>query len=330
MRFDNPAWFLLLLVLPLLFIRRRKIRPAGIRYPSIEIIPEFREGRMAKLARVIFPLLRFGALALVIAALARPVTVRSEEAETIEGVDIILITDVSSSMTAKDLGEKSRLDYAKEVIKDFIAKRPDDQIGLVVFSGRAFTQAPLTIDHDILLSLVDQMKTGMIEDGTAIGMAIGTAVNRLKDSKAKSKVAILLTDGENNAGVIDPMTAAQIAQMYGIRVYTIGVGSKEGYRFTVRDPSTGQLFTGVYSFNEDLLKDIARTTTGSDGNYFNATSAGRLKEIYDRINRLEKTEIEVKHYEKKTELFVAFAMIAALLLIAEVALAETIFRRIPA
>ena len=330
MRFENPAWFWLLLLLPLLAWYWRREKPAGLLFSSISLLPPMQESLNARLARRVPPALRILVLVLLTVALARPVMVAGESVSTVEGIDIMLVNDCSSSMTATDLGPQSRLEYAKEVEKDFVSRRPNDRIGLVVFSGRAFTQSPLTVDHDLLYGLIDRIQPGMIEDGTAIGMALGTAVNRLRDAKAKSRVIILLTDGENNAGVIDPITAARIAATFGIKVYTIGVGSPQGYRFTVRDPNSGQLMTGVFGFNEKLLREIARITTGSDANYFNATSAGELKRVYALIDRLESTEMEVKRYEKKTEIFAVFALAALLVLLLELTLRETVFRRLPA
>ncbi|RMH56980.1 MAG: VWA domain-containing protein [Candidatus Hydrogenedentota bacterium] len=324
-----PQYFWLLLLLPFPFLVQRKRREAAVLFSSFRLLPPSIRRRRRRLRHILPPVLRFFVLLLGIVALARPVKIKRNVTETVEGIDIVLVMDVSSSMSARDLGRRTRLETAKEVIKEFIGKRPNDRIGLVVFSGRAFTQAPLTLDHDLVATLVDSLKIGMIEDGTAIGTALGTAVSRLRTSKARSKVVILLTDGDNNAGVLDPLTAAELARQFSVKVYTIGLGSESGYRFTQRDPATGRLFTGLYRFNPRLLRRIAQITTGSEAAYFNATSEEELRQIYDTIDALEKTAIEVKRFEKRDEYFAPFLFAAVLLLTLEIVLTATVFRRVP-
>ena len=275
-------------------------------------------------------LLRIAAFILLVIALARPQTHDSLKNETIEGIDMMLAMDVSTSMLAEDLSP-NRIEAAKSVAAEFIAGRPNDNIGLTIFAGEAFTQCPMTIDHGALLSQLKNVRTdiaarGLIEDGTAIGMGLANAVGRLKDSKAKSRVVILLTDGSNNRGDISPMTAADIAKSLGIRVYTIGVGTNGMARYPIAAGGQTQYIQVPVEIDTKTLGDIAR---GTDGKFYRATNARELREIYQEIDKLEKSKIDVQHFSRRYEAYQPFALGALLALLLEVLLRITVFRRIP-
>ncbi|MDP4763989.1 MAG: VWA domain-containing protein [Salibacteraceae bacterium] len=258
--------------------------------------------------------LRLLAISAMIVGLARPQSSTKLQSITTEGIDIIMAMDISSSMLARDF-EPNRLDAAKEVATEFIKGRPNDRIGLVVYSGESFTQCPLTTDHDKLINLLAELKNGMITDGTAIGMGLATAVNRLKESTAKSKVVILLTDGENNSGNIPPLTAAEIATTFGVRVYTIGVGTVGEAPMPYQDVIGRIRYQNVpVTIDEKTLTQIADLT---DGEYFRATDNQKLKDIYQKIDSLEKTIIEETQFEKKSEEFLPLALLALGLLMLE-------------
>ena len=307
-----------------------RMRP-GARWPVLG--PWGARSRALVVARRSLPVVRILALALLVAALARPQVVRHEEQIRTEGIDIMLALDISGSMQAEDFKPRNRLYVAKEVIAQFLDLARNDRVGLVVFAGQSFTQCPLTLDYAMLRSLLSGVETGMVEDGTAIGTALANAVSRLKDSAAKSKVVILLTDGENNAGKIDPQTAAKIAQALSVRVYTIGVGKEGGAPIPGNHPVYGK----VYARNPDgslaltkldvpLLRGIAETTGGQ---FFRATDADALKKIYAQILDLERTKFEVKQFERAKEYY-RWATIPALALLAlEVLLAHTRLRVLP-
>ena len=265
-------------------------------------------------------------IALVIVILARPQSTNSWQNSSTEGIDIMMAIDISSSMLAQDL-RPNRLEAAKNVAAAFINGRPNDNIGLVVFSAESFTQCPLTTDHAILLNLFKNIQSGMIEDGTAIGLGLANAVSRIKDSQAKSKVIILLTDGSNNRGEIAPVTAAEIAKTFGIRVYTIGVGTKGEAPYPFRLPG-GMIQTQMIpvDIDEPTLKQIA-TTTG--GQYFRATDNASLKEIYSEIDQMEKTKISVREYSKKQEEYKNIALLLLALLLLELLLKHTLLKKIP-
>jgi Ca-activated chloride channel family protein len=276
------------------------------------------------------PLLRIAAFVAVVLVLARPQTQNSWKNETVEGIDIMLAMDVSTSMLAEDL-KPNRIEAAKNVAAEFIAGRPNDNIGLTIFAGESFTQCPMTIDHSSLLSLLQNVRTdiaarGLIEDGTAIGMGLANAVSRLKDSKAKSKVVILLTDGSNNRGDISPMTAAEIAKSLGIRVYTIGVGTTGTARYPMNYGGTVQYVNLPVEIDENTLRSIASAT---DGDFYRAKNNKELNQIYQEIDKLEKTKLNVKQYSRRYEAYQPFALMAVLALLLEVLLRITIFRRIP-
>lgn len=275
----------------------------------------------------LLPALRLLAILSLLVALARPQTSYDEEKMTTEGIDIVLAVDVSSSMLAKDFSP-NRLEAAKNEAIDFIQGRPHDRVGLVIFSGESFTQCPVTIDHAIVKSQLAQIKNGLLEDGTAIGMGLATSTQRLKESEAKSKVIILMTDGVNNKGLIDPLTACDIAMQYGVRVYTIGIGTNGKAMTPVGMAPNGELVFDYQDvqIDEQLLKDIAKKTGGQ---YFRATDNKRLREIYSQIDQLEKTKIEVSAFERKTEKFYAFAFLAALLLLSEIIFRYLFLKSIP-
>jgi len=272
-------------------------------------------------------ILRMAAIFIFILALARPQAGQKEEEIITEGIDIMLTLDISGSMKAEDFAPQNRLGAAKDVLRDFIKSRRNDRIGLVVFSRYSFTQCPLTLDYGTLLELLDKVDIGMIEDGTAIGMAITNAVNRLRDSAVKTKIIALLTDGVNNAGKIDPLTASKAAKALGIKIYTIGAGKPGGAMYPVEDPIFGKRYVRIDTeIDETLLKNIADETGGL---YFRAKDKEGLAEIYKTIGRLEKTKIETKEYANYTELAGVFMLPGFLLLILEIILGNTLFRKIP-
>jgi len=322
-------WFLLLLAFipPYLwwtvFHRRRE---GSIRFSDLGSIKRVEGARSVKYRKALY-FLRGLALSLMVVALARPQAGRKGEEILTKGIDIILAIDVSTSMKAEDFKPNNRLWVAREVAKDFIRGRKNDRIGLVVFAGKSFTQCPLTLDYGVLLNFLDQVKIGMVEDGTAIGMGLATAINRLRDSKAKSKVIILLTDGRNNRGEIDPLTAAKAAQALGIKVYTIGAGRRGSALYPIEDPLFGKRYVRLpVDIDEKTLTEVA-TTTG--GRYFRATDAQKLAEIYKEISRMEKTKIKVREYMEYSERFGRLLLPALLLLMVEIGLANTRFRKIP-
>jgi Ca-activated chloride channel family protein len=261
----------------------------------------------------------------IIIALARPQSHSSSQDVTIEGIDIVLANDISGSMLAEDV-RPNRLEASKEVAMEFIDGRPTDRIGLVIFSSEAFTQCPLTTNHSVLKNLFNDIHSGMIDDGTAIGDGLATAVNRLRTSKAVSKVIILLTDGINNQGAIDPMTAAEIAKLYGIRVYTIGVGTFGMAPYPFKTPFGIQYQNVDVKIDEALLKQIAELTNGK---YFRATNKQKLEDIYKEIDKLEKSKIDVMEFRKKTEEYMPLVLLALILFLIELTARYLIYRSIP-
>ena len=335
MRLHNPEYlFFLLIWIPMIwiYVRRSRRSAAAIRFSDLSILKKIRPGAMARLRHLPF-VLRLAGLALLAVALARPQMGQTEEEVATDGVDIVLVLDVSTSMKALDFQPKNRLFVAKETMKDFITKRQHDRLGLVVFSARAYTKCPLTLDYSILTQFIDEIQFGQIEDGTAIGTAIATAANRLKDSRAKSRVIILATDGANNRGEIAPLTAAEAAGKMGIKIYTIGVG-KDGmipYPVEMVNPFTGQpAGTQVQMMESDLdeasLQSIAEATKGQ---FFRARDSEGLKLIYEKIDKLEKTEIKSRTYTTYSEKFFPWLLFGAAILFLELTLANTRFRRIP-
>jgi len=274
-------------------------------------------------------ILRCLAFALIVTAMARPQTHNAWDEKSVEGIDIMLAMDVSTSMLAEDLSP-NRMEAAKDVAASFIADRPDDNIGLTIFAGEAFTQCPMTTDHASLLNLLKGVRTdiaanGLISDGTAIGMGLANAVSRLKDAKTKSKVVILLTDGSNNMGDISPLTAAQIAKSLGIRVYTIGVGTNKVARYPMPVAGGVQYVNIPVEIDTKTLSSIAAT---SDGNFYRATNNKELRQIYKDIDKLEKSRLHVKKFSKRYEAYQPFALAALLMLLLEIILKLTILRRI--
>ena len=274
-------------------------------------------------------LLRLAVFVLLVLVLARPQTQNSWKNETMEGIDIMLAMDVSTSMLAEDL-KPNRIEAAKQVAADFIIGRPNDNIGLTIFAGEAFTQCPMTTDHASLLNLLHNIRTDiaqrLIEDGTAIGMGLANAVSRLKDSKAKSKVVILLTDGSNNRGDLSPMTAAEIAKSFGIRVYTIGVGTNKVAPYPMPVAGGVQYVNIPVEIDTKMLSDIAAAT---DGDFYRATNNKELQQIYKEIDKLEKSKLNVKKYSKRYEAYQPYAIAAIILLLLEILLRITVFRKLP-
>jgi Ca-activated chloride channel family protein len=266
------------------------------------------------------------ALATLILAFARPQSGVSGEDIITEGIDIVLALDISSSMLAEDL-TPNRVGAAKQVAADFVRGRRNDRIGLVIFAGEAYTQVPLTLDYGVVSDLLDELQVGMVEDGTAIGMGLATAVKRLQGSDAESKVVILLTDGRNNRGEVDPVTAAQMAQAFDIRVYAIGAGTRGEAPIPVADPMFGRRYVRMpVDIDEEALQEVAELTGGQ---YFRATDRESLESIYREIDELETTEIEVQHYTRYGELFHYPLALGLLLVVLEVGLGNTILRKIP-
>ncbi|MHB9140617.1 MAG: vWA domain-containing protein [Paludibacter sp.] len=327
MTFHNPEYlFLLLLLIPIVFwyVREMHKSDASLQISSLQKLAVFPKSKKIRLRHIPF-VLRSLVIAFIIIALARPQASNSWRTENTEGIDIMMALDVSGTMLSRDL-KPNRLDAAKDVADEFILSRPNDNIGLVVFAGESFTQCPLTTDHAVLINLFNAVNFGMIEDGTAIGLGLANAVNRIKDSNAKSKVIILLTDGSNNRGDIAPITAAEIAKTFGIRVYTIGVGSYGLVEMPFMTPMGIQYQKQESQFDEKSLQDIANMTGGK---YFRATDTSKLREIYQSIDQLEKTKISVREYSKKSELFYIFGLVAFLFLVLELLLRNTLLRKIP-
>ena len=318
--------WLLVILLPMtaLYVYRTLRGGAAIRISTLGALSRPRRTVKYYLRHLPF-VLRCAAVALIIMALARPQYVEHDSRTTSEGIDIVLAIDVSGSMLARDF-RPDRITAAKEVAGNFIVDRRGDRIGLVVFSGESFTQSPLTTDQAVLVNVMKDIHSGMIEDGTAIGLGLANAVNRLKDSKAKSKVVILLTDGVNNRGAIAPITAAELAKTFGIRVYTIGVGTLGEAPYPVQTPFGMQLQRMPVEIDEDILTQIADMTGGK---YFRATDNKKLEQIYQEIDQLEKSKVEVKHFSRKNEQYFYFALIGALLLIVEALGRYTLLRKIP-
>ena len=322
--FAQPGFLWFLIIVPVMiawYIWRAQVLQGslsvsalkGFSLPTKSLVPRLRH------LGIVF---RTSALIALIIGLARPQSSLSWQNSTTEGIDIVIASDISGSMLAEDF-QPNRLEAGKNIAIDFIKNRPDDRIGLVIFSGESFTQCPLTIDHDVLINLFKDVKNGMIDDGTAIGMGLATAVNRLKDSEAKSKVVILLTDGSNNMGSIPPITAAEIAKQFNVRVYTVGIGTHGFAPYPVQTPFGVQYQRMPVDVDEGTLTKIANITGGK---YFRATDNATLAHIYEQIDKLEKAKIDVTQYHKKTELFLPFVLIALFLLLLEFGFKNTILK----
>jgi Ca-activated chloride channel family protein len=325
--FADPGYLYLLLLVPILaawYIYRSGKLHATVQFSITEPLEQSRRSARHYL-RHSLTAFRLIAIILLVLALARPQTSLRQQNVSIEGIDIVLGLDISSSMLAQDL-KPDRLRAAKGLALDFFKGRPNDRIGLVVFSGEAFTQCPLTTDHTVIEDMMDEIKSGIIEDGTAIGDGLATAINRLRESQAVSKVIILLTDGVNNAGSLDPASAAEIAKLYGIRVYTIGVGTYGMAPYPVQTPFGVQYQNMEVQIDDALLESIAGLT---DGKYFRATSNKQLEDIYKEIDQMEKSKIDVTEFRKKSDEFLPLALAALVLIALEILLRNTVFRNIP-
>lgn len=332
MEFANKEYlFLLLLIIPYIIwcmLYRKKNEPTVSVADSFAYLNAHKSWRTRL---VMLPdVLRVVVYILIVIILARPQGHNSWGVKETEGIDIMLAMDVSTSMLAQDL-KPNRIEAAKNVAAEFISGREDDNIGLTIFAGEAFTQCPMTTDHQSLLNMLMSVRTdlaerGLIQDGTAIGMGLANAVARLKDSKTKSKVVILLTDGSNNMGDISPLTAAQIAKSYGIRVYTIAIGSKSLAPYPVQVAGTVRYVNLRADIDTGTLKQIAQT---ADGNFYRATNTAELKKIYKDIDKLEKTRLSSKNFSKLSENYFPFALAAVLLLLVDIILRLTVLRRLP-
>jgi Ca-activated chloride channel family protein len=329
LRFSDPWYLLLLLLIPLILARRVWIQKkvhGGLLFPQVGLARQLGSSWTLQVRKYLLPFKLIG-LGLLILAFARPQLGSAEEDILTEGVDIMLSIDVSGSMAAEDFHPKNRLVVAKQVVQDFVKGRKSDRIGLVVFAGRSFTKCPLTIDYGVLLRQIEDVQLGMIEDGTAIGSGLANAVNRLRASKAKSRVIILLTDGVNNSGEVDPLTAAELARSQGVKVYTVGVGREGVAPFPVNDPVFGRRYVDVeVQIDETSLQKIAGVTGGK---YFRAVDKDSLERIFRTIDGLEKSKISVKSYTHYNEVFAYFLWPGLGLILMESILSHSRFRKLP-
>ena len=324
--FLDKYYLLLLIIIPFYiawYVWKQKGLQASLKISTLRGFSKAPVSKKIYLRHSLF-VLRVLAIALLIIVLARPQSSNSFRNEITEGIDIVAL-DISGSMQAEDF-KPNRLEAAKEVAANFVAGRKNDKVGLVIYAGESFTQCPLTTDHRVIQNLFNDITPGMLEDGTAIGMGLATAVQRIKDSETKSKVVILLTDGVNNSGEIAPLTAAEIAKTFDVRVYTVGVGTKGMAPFPVQTVFGKQYQQMEVQIDEELLQNIADMTGGK---YFRATDKNKLKAIYEEIDQMEKTRIEVREYTKRKEEYHWFAVMAGLFLLLEIFLRNTIFRNLP-
>jgi Ca-activated chloride channel family protein len=324
--FEQPGFLYLLFLVPVIiafYVFKQQKTNASLRIPGLQQFDKAGKTFRYYLRYILFAL-RVVAIALLIIVLARPQATDRFQNTSTQGIDIVLALDISGSMLARDF-KPDRLEASKDVATEFISGRPYDRIGLVVFSGESFTQCPLTTDHAVLVNLLREIQSGMIEDGTAIGMGLATAVNRIKDSEAKSKVIILLTDGVNNRGEIAPATAANIAKTFGIRVYTIGVGTMGMAPYPVQTPFGIQYRDMPVEIDEAILKEIAGSTGGK---YFRATDKDKLIQVYSEIDKLEKSIIDVKQFSRKEEKYLGPSIAAFVLLALEILVRNTFFRNL--
>lgn len=325
--FAHPKFLYLLLLIPAMvawYIFRQKDSKASLQISTLQSFAKSPVSIKVYLRHILFAL-RVVVIALIIVVLARPQSTNTWKNVTSEGIDIILAIDVSGSMLARDF-TPDRLEAAKEIGIKFISGRQSDRMGLVVFSGESFTLCPLTTDHAALINMFKDVKMGILEDGTAIGSGLATSISRLKESNAISKVVILLTDGVNNRGEIAPLTAAEIAKSFGIRVYPVGIGSIGTAPYPVQTPFGVQYQNMEVKIDEEMLQQVADMTGGK---YFRATSNKALEQVYSEIDKLERSKIEVTEYNKREERFRIFGLIALVLIALEFALRSTIFRSIP-
>src|SRR3954468_16515850 len=333
MTLAHPYFLLLLLLLPVLaWLKGRRAQQSAFLYSSVQLVKSVANVNRSHAGQILAAL-RWFALALFIIALAQPQLTQSETKINASGIDIVVAIDLSGSMASEDQGfvvngkQADRLSVAKDVLKRFIAKRPNDRIGLVAFAGKPYIAAPLTLDHDFLIQNVDRLALGSIEDGTAIGSGLAAASNRLRELKSKSKIVILMTDGQNNAGKVPPMTAAEAAQALNIKTYTIGIGTRGVGRMPWIDPFGNKRYRQMQvDIDEDTLKQIAEKTGGE---YYRGDSSDTLRRVYDEINKLEKTEAEVRKYVRVEELFHWFVVPGMFLFLLEVILSHTVWRKLP-
>ncbi|OGS20080.1 MAG: hypothetical protein A2252_08615 [Elusimicrobia bacterium RIFOXYA2_FULL_39_19] len=327
MQFQNPLFLLLLLIIPVFYwYFTRKHSASAISYPDIKILSEVFSVNNTRNNTLLY--LRLAVLTLLIFAFARPQKGIVTNESSTKGIDIMLCVDTSGTMQALDFQPKNRMQVAKETAKEFIKARKHDRIGIVVFAGLSFTQCPLTIDHDALYDFMDKVEVGMTQvDRTAIGNALLTSVGRLKDSPGKSKIIVLLSDGRNNAGEVDPITAAKAAQSVDIKIYTVGIGVPGKALFPYQHPVLGLQYGYLpEELDENMMRQIADITGGK---YFRAKTYGGFRDIFKQIDKLEKTEIKESQYTEYGELFYWFIFPALLLLLAEILLARTVYRKIP-
>jgi Ca-activated chloride channel family protein len=331
MRFAYPYFLLLLPLVPLLaWLKGRHGQESAFLYSSVQLVKGITSITRSR-AGVILPKLRWFALTLLIIALARPQLGEGEAKVRASGIDIVVAFDLSGSMASEDfeiLGQRvNRLVVAKKVLEEFIDKRPNDRIGLVAFAGRAYIASPLTLDHDFLLRNLERLNLGSIEDGTAIGAGLSAALNRLRQLPTTNKVVILMTDGQNNAGKVPPLTAAEAAKTLGVKIYTIGVGIRGKARMPYVDPFGQRRYAEVdVDIDEKTLTEVA-TQTG--GKYYRADKTETLRDIYAQIDRLEKTEAEVKKYQRFREIFMWIALPALVIVLLEMILGNTVWRKLP-
>jgi Ca-activated chloride channel family protein len=325
--FARPEFFYLFILLPLMVLWQWKVLRTKRNSLMVSGTEPFEKYKLTFRQRFGWsPLfLRMLAISAIIVALARPQSSSKGQNVTTEGISIVMALDISSSMLAEDL-KPNRIEAAKKVALDFIDGRPTDLISLVIFSGESFTQCPLTSDHAVLKNLMGQVKSGLLQDGTAIGEGLATAISRVKDSKSKSKVIILLTDGVSNAGAISPLTAGEIAKTFGIRVYTIGVGTQGSAPYPFKTPFGIQYQNVPVQIDEAILRNISAET---DGKYFRATSTNKLKAIYEEIDKMEKTKIEVTEFRRHSEEYFPWALLACLFLVMELLMRYTVLRSLP-
>ncbi|MCX6281424.1 MAG: VWA domain-containing protein [Bacteroidetes bacterium] len=327
MTFANPGFLFLLLIVPALavwYFYRRKVNPAVLQVSSVRGFRKDYVQWRHYLYNGLY-VARLLSITLLILALARPQTSLSRQSVNVEGIDLVIALDISGSMLAQDF-RPNRIEAAKDIAMEFIDGRPNDRIGLVIFSGESFTQCPITTDHAVLKNLFQEIKSGMIEDGTAIGDGLALAISRLKDSKAVSKVIILLTDGVSNMGSVDPLSAAEIGKLFGIRIYTVGIGTIGYAPYPVQTPFGIQMQQMKVDIDEPRLIKISQMT---DGKYFRALNNTKLREIYKEIDKMEKTRIDVTEFRKKKEEFLPLILIAFILLALEGFVRYFILKTIP-
>lgn len=327
MIFDKPwCLLLLLLLIPIIvwYVMKQKTAQAAMNVSTTEAFDKMPRTYKVYLRHIVF-ILRLVAIAALIVIIARPMRKDSWQKSSTEGVDVVVALDISGSMLSRDFSP-NRLEAAKGVAAQFIAGRQYDNIGLVVFAGEGFTMCPMTTDHAVLLNLLKDVDCGMLVDGTAVGDGLATAVNRIKEGPAKSKTIILLTDGTNNAGIVDPITAAEIARSYDARIYTIGVGTKGNAPSPVMTPYGIQYHNMPVEIDEDKLRQIASI---GDGKYFRATDENALKSVFAEIDRMEKTKLSVQQFSRREEAYMPWAVLAMLCLAVEILLRNTLLRHIP-